>query len=503
MSTKMGFWRWALASAAILIATGTAGARVIDPTGVTTQEPAGIVLYPRLKVDLNHCVPQNGGLFPGFCSLTPDETCSSDSDCQPDCVLGTCNLDGATCLSDSDCGAAAQDTVVQLTNTSEFLTKVTCFYTNTNSHCSNFPDRICTEENFRDVCPRGGVCLQGWLETDFHLTLTKRQPISWSVNDGLSSLPNESFPGQGNPPQFNEGFIPPAPEVPFTGELICIEVDISSELPSDRNDFKGEAAIVTTVLENIDANKYNAIGIKAIEGRQVDPPGVLNIGGPDAEYGVFNDTVDPPRFGGCPNVLTLNHFFDGANVITHDNEVRGKVESELTIVPCARDYLTQTFNGPDITVQFLIFNEFEQRLSASIKVSCYKEIRLSDIGSILPGPAGDATAPMNVGVQGTLTGMSRLRSVAGPNIDGYDGRGILALLTENWAAGVCESAPAQEGEGKMPRFDFTLCASDADCEAFDEGSICVNPFVKTTSANVQFQGSRFQGDRIELQVPPP
>ena len=56
MSTKMGFWRWALASAAILIATGTAGARVIDPTGVTTQEPAAITLFPRLKVDLNTCL---------------------------------------------------------------------------------------------------------------------------------------------------------------------------------------------------------------------------------------------------------------------------------------------------------------------------------------------------------------------------------------------------------------------------------------------------------------
>jgi hypothetical protein len=505
MSTKMGFWRWALASAAILIATGTAGARVIDPTGVTTQEPAGIVLYPRLKVDLNTCVPQNFGLFPGICSLTPDITCSDDDDCNGcDTLAGTCELvPSIACTSDADCPNAAVDTEVQLTNTSEFLTKVTCFYTNTNSHCSNAPDRICTEADFRDVCPRGGVCLQGWLETDFHLTLTKRQPISWSVNDGLSSLPLESIPGQGTPPQFNEGFIPPAPEVPFTGELLCIEVDIASELPSDRNDYKGEAAIVKTILADIDANKYNAIGIKAIEGRQDDQPGVLNIGGPDAEYGVFNDTVDPPRFGGCPNIQTLNHFFDGATVITHENEVRGKVHSELTIVPCQRDYLTQTFNGPDITVQFLVFNEFEQRISLSIRVSCYKEIRLADIGSILPGPQGDETAPMSVGVQGTLTGMSRLRSVAGPDIDGYDGRGILALLTENWAAGVCGFTGGSEGEDKMPRFDVTLCASDADCEEFEEGGECINPFLKTTSANVQFQGSRPQGDRITLQAPPP
>src|SRR6266542_1883774 len=94
MSTKMGFWRWALASAAILIATGTAGARVIDPTGVTTSEPTAIVLYPRLKVDLNTC--QGPPLGPRFCSLTPEVGCSVDADCNG-CNLGTgfCRLAGA------------------------------------------------------------------------------------------------------------------------------------------------------------------------------------------------------------------------------------------------------------------------------------------------------------------------------------------------------------------------------------------------------------------------
>jgi hypothetical protein len=503
MSTKMGFWRWALASAAILIATGTAGARVIDPTGVTTMEPAAITLFPRLKVDLNTCTRVGGGLLPGFCSLTPEVVCVSDDNCNGCGAGGFCNVaPGIACVTDSQCPGAAVDTIVQLTNTSEFLTKVLCFYTNTNSHCSNAPETICTEENFRDVCPRGGLCVQGWIETDFHLTLTKRQPLSWSVNDGLSSLPLANMGGQGNPPQMNEGSIPPAPEVPFTGELICIELDLATELPSDRNDFKGEAKIVTTIREQLDINQHNAIGIKAIEGRQMEPFNVLNVGGPDAEYGVFNETVDPPRFAGCPNVWTLNHFFDDAQVLTHDHEVVGSVDSILTIVPCERDYLFQTFNGPDITVQFLVFNEFEQRFSTSIKISCYEEIRLSDIGSIQPGPAGDQFSIFNVGVQGTFTGLSRVRSVPGPNVDGYDGRGIALLLTEGWAAGRC-TGTAEEGaqEGRKNRVDIALCNTDADCEQFGGGT-CARPFVKTTSANVQFQGSRLQGDRISIQVFP-
>ena len=132
---------------------------------------------------------------------------------------------------------------------------------------------------------------------------------------------------------------------------------------------------------------------------------MLNVGGPDAEYGVFNETVDPARFGGCPNVLTLNHFFDGANVLTHDEEVQGEVNSELTIVPCERDYLNQTANGLFTTIQFLIFNEFEQRFSTSTKVNCYKEVQLSDIDTV-PGPSGNSTSIFSAGVQGTLTGMS-------------------------------------------------------------------------------------------------
>jgi hypothetical protein len=478
MSTKMGIWRGALAGAVVLLAVGTASARVIDPTGVTTNESAAIVLYPKLKVDENTCERTLGGQGPGTCSLT-GTGCTSNSDCQ------------------STPPVAGVDTLVQLTNTSEFLTKVHCFYTNTNSHCSNAPETICTDANFRDVCPVGGLCVPGWQENDFRLTLTKRQPISWSINQGLSSLPLATTPGQGSPPQFNEGSIPPVAEVPFTGELLCVQVDVTTELPTDRNDLKGEASIVKSVRDRIDDAKYTAIGIKAIEGRQDANPAVLNVGGPEAEYGTINENVDPP-FSGCPNVLTVNHFFDGANVVTHDGAVAAPVNTDLTIVPCERDYLTQTGNAPGATIQFLIYNEFEQRFSTSTRVDCYKETPLSDIDT-RPGPEGNAYSIFNVGVQGTLTGMSRLRSVAGPNVDGYDARTILALVGENWGAGLCSELGAEGATGGPHEPQVAqLCATDADC---GPGSECSNPFVSTDAANVQFQGSRPQGDRIIIPLP--
>jgi hypothetical protein len=171
------------------------------------------------------------------------------------------------------------------------------------------------------------------------------------------------------------------------------------------------------------------------------------------------------------------------------------VHSEITLVPCQRDYLLQTANGGPTTIQFLIFNEFEQRFSTSTKVNCYKEIRLSDIGSNQPGPDGDKFSIFNVGVSGTLTGMSRLRSVAGPNTDGYDGRTILALLSENWASGVCAAPAEMSGGMKSYPVQTELCT-----ESFP-GCTCMHPGTSTTAANVQFQGSRLQGDRITIPLP--
>ena len=101
MSTKMGFWRWALASAAVVIMSSSAGARLInDPPSVTTNEPAAIVIYPNLHVDTNTCV---GFGIDKRCSLTGDD-CST-----------------------SQCADAGRDSIIQLTNTENFIAKAHCF----------------------------------------------------------------------------------------------------------------------------------------------------------------------------------------------------------------------------------------------------------------------------------------------------------------------------------------------------------------------------------------
>lgn len=379
MSTKKGFWRWALVSATVAVLAGPANAFLInDPPSVTTNTTAGLVVFPKLVVDTS----------------------------------------------------AGLDTHVQLTNTANFLTKVLCFYVNANGHCSNDPTQVCTQENFREVCPAGGLCIDGWQETDFLLTLTKRQPVSWNASSGNRLLAGDLTnqfplpPVTGDPAeQTNQGsLVPPVPEDPFIGELRCIQVDISSEDPIDRNDLKGEASIISVTLENgqrVDVSKYNAIGIPAIEGAQDGNPNVLNIGGPEAEYNA------------CPNIWTINHFFDNATVTTHNGTVEGTVTSRLTVVPCSADFLLQTQNLASATLQFLIYNEFEQRFSTSIRITCFKDVQLSDIDT-RPGNNGENMFSIfSAGVQGTLTGQSRMRSVAGPN----SANGVLAVLEEFHSVG--------------------------------------------------------------------
>ena len=93
----------------------------------------------------------------------------------------------------------ATDSEIQITNTSNSVIAARCFLINTTSYCSNSPvdDPIaCTPEGVANHIspPNGGcdpsaACIQQWTENDFRLTLTKRQPVSWKVSEGLPDVP--------------------------------------------------------------------------------------------------------------------------------------------------------------------------------------------------------------------------------------------------------------------------------------------------------------------------
>jgi hypothetical protein len=350
-----------------------AGTAVAD---VSSTNPAGIIMYPKLLVDGN-----------------------------------------ATYTS--------QDTLIQLTNTADEPVNLRCFYTNSTGYCitTDLADPIKACNPFDPYQFQGrecesfhAPCLSKWQETDFKMRLTSRQPIAWKLSQGLAQLPlspDNPFGLVGPKGEFNDNSsIPPAPQKPFLGMLTCVEVD-QDERPVGRNDLKGEATIQTlTVKDVVDIRNYNALGIHAIEGAN-DGDDVLLLG---LEY------------NNCPNVVILDHFFDDAQF-----DENTTVRTHITLIPCTQDFLTQSASipgaVPPTVVQYLVFNEFEQRFSTSRSMNCQQEIGLSDIDTRI-GRFGDAQSIFNFAVQGTYTGQTLLRGVENPDNGDFIGNGILVLPEE-------------------------------------------------------------------------
>ena len=335
----------------------TAGVARAD---ITSDRPAGLIVIPKLVFDSG-----NGNGFLGS---------------------GTGN-------------GFPVDTEIQLTNTSGVPVRLHCYYVNANSHCSTSGD-VCAQTE--DCGLFGGLCFEGWVETDFKVNLSPHQPIIWTISHGLP-FPPLSFDA-----------IPEVNEDPFMGELKCVQVGPNDE-PINRNDVKAEATIVQYRDGFVDARAYNGIGIQAIA---PDGDNLLVLGGPDPEY------------NGCPNVIILDHFFDNAV-----EPVTGRyLKTHLTCVPCTQNFdLQSLFNT---TVQFLVFNEFEQRFSASRSIRCFKEFELCALGTGKDRPFMNNAwnyqscerSIFSAGVSGTFAGQTRVRGVD----DGSPshGNGLLCVAEE-------------------------------------------------------------------------
>ncbi|HSP95907.1 MAG TPA: hypothetical protein VL049_01505 [Candidatus Dormibacteraeota bacterium] len=356
-------------------------------------------------------------------------------------------------------GDQAFDTIIQMTNTNQGQAiTVDCWWVNANKHCGTDQGPIC--ETNAD-CPPGLQCVQGWKPDDFQVLLSPGQPIGFLASSGLSPLPcDPKFVGPGCIGRAG-GAVKNVPEDPFRGELKCVQVDVN-DIPVVENNLKIEATIVSTAVGGggeTTAAAYNGIGFTAESdgtGGASDP---LCLGSlpPGTPAGV----ACAANYAPCPGVLHLEHFFENAHT-----ELGSYVNTDLTLVPCSED-LGQPQNQANLTVtaQMLVYNEFEQRFSTSSRVSCYQATRLSDIDTP-PGPAGDQFSIFNVGVEGTLTGQTRIHGVRGP--DGRLGYGLLGVA--------CESHATAPG----------------------------GPAVSTTAFNLQQVGFRQEGDAVyKTQFPAP
>lgn len=256
------------------------------------------------------------------------------------------------------------DTVIQISNTGNSMLHAHCFYVDASlrSTLSGFPCSV-----------PSATCLPTWQETDFLIWLTKQQPTHWLASAGRNVDPTDGFGKDGS--GFDPGRIPPLTE-DFIGELKCIEVSESDE-PITGNHLKGEATI--EVIESRsgtlpaapgtqqgDVSKYNAIGLRGNPDVQPSNPLLL----------------DDQVYDACPAKLIVDHFATGAEdpvaaeVSTIDSS---SVATELTLVPCSENFETQT--PTRVTIQFLIYNELEQRFSASTTVTCFLSVELTEIDS--------------------------------------------------------------------------------------------------------------------------
>jgi hypothetical protein len=347
-----------MAVATAFLITGARFAGAQDIMGVSSDKAAAIVVYPKVKVD----------------------------------------------------SSAGVNTVIRLANTNTNNPILAhCFYNDANSHCSGGPNdgQVCTDDP--SVCTGLSFCVPGWQETDFRVLLTPGQPVEWLASSGMadSQLPlptgvcvnNPSrrcgtdldcspFPG-GRCTFSNAGTrVPPVPEDPFTGELRCIAID-QTGAPISRNDLKGEGLTVISTPTTLDVASYNAVGIQATGSGNNDGVLVLGPGG-SGEY------------HGCPNYLILDHFFDAArNPVPGTNAT---LRTNLVLVPCSTDYLRQI---PGLAViQYLVFNEFEQRFSTSRSVRCFQDMQLSLIDTF-----NENRSIWNVATAGTLTGQTRINPI--------------------------------------------------------------------------------------------
>jgi len=306
------------------------------------------------------------------------------------------------------------DTTIQFTNTSSSIRTIQCFIVDTTSRCNNGTNRFSTSEACREGqvpsdCLPGGACLPEWSETDFPVTLSPRQPFGWTASEGGTVPPAGGAPG---------GSINPTDTV-FTGEVKCVEVNSqAAALPINANDIKGEANIyeVSTVnTGSVDVRSYNAIGVQT----------VLNDGSTQNDQvlclGATSGSAEcaTAEYASCPAVLILNHFFD--------QSVPGfERRTDLTLIPCSQNFAENDLTEQVVNaVQFLVYNEFEQRFSASTRFQCFRETQLSLIDS---RPGQERFSIWNVGVQGTLTGQTRIRSIVGPEND--VGHGVLAVAEQ-------------------------------------------------------------------------
>lgn len=294
-----------------------------------------------------------------------------------------------------------EDTILQVSNTTGRAVNLRCFYTN----------------GAPDPDTRIPLCSV----RDFQIRLTRQQPTSWVAGSGAPPSASD-----GRPEGLHPGPIPPLPDG-FLGELRCVVVD-AGESPESRNAVTGSATIVDRITG--DARRYEALAARGLSGNDGDNTLLLD----DAEYGA------------CPRVLILNHFYEQAP----DPVSGAPIRTGISIIPCSANLERGEVGSSRVLLE--TFNEFEQRLSGSLDVSCYGWLTLTAIDS----PSDPSRSIFHFAQQGTLVGQTRLR----PGIDASvaTGRGVLVIGEERRGEGATTAINPKIIGGNLQADVFTIPA---------------------------------------------
>lgn len=254
-----------------------------------------------------------------------------------------------------------RDTIIEISNTGNPMLHAHCFYINAAPVNPNLPPSATNQPQ--------------WNETDFDIWLTRQQPTHWVASLGRRTNPLDGFGSGGS--GLDPGLVPPVP-LGFRGELKCIQV-APDGTPMPGNKLKGEATLRRT---DSDVSEYNAISFI----------GNSNLSGIDIGNDLVLDLTDAHQdgeFSACPDTLIFNFLTYGSDddVVSQIGDCESDeggcpIRTELTLVPCQEDLENQ--QPGHVTVQFQIFNEFEQPFSTSTTVDCWLNAQLNTIGS--PGP---------------------------------------------------------------------------------------------------------------------
>jgi hypothetical protein len=322
-----------------------------------------------------------------------------------------------------------RDTVVQITNTTNSAVHAHCYYLNGAPLDPSMPPSATNPPL--------------WQETDFWIWLTKQQPTHWTVSAGRRLDPTDSFGSEGA--GIDPGLVP-AVASPFTGELVCVQVD-SSDVPIPGNALKGEATLLGPVG---DVTKYNAIAI-------------LGDNGPNAAPNQNVLSLDGQGYSSCPAQLEFPHIAQGA-----EDPVFGagsSVSDRLTLVPCAQNFE----NGVPTTVSVSVLScdELETCLSGNFSFQCWFDSTLDQIAG---GPFGSFAVqgpfkysiltPNPVCVGGANAGQPCNPDAPNCGTGTCDGTvgllGVLETARDNGVGGTARSAQNLHEAGEAPGATITL-----------------------------------------------